>query len=1001
MYIELPNISNTSPEDQLAQIRSYIYKSNEQINAALSNFSVESIWKQSADIMSVSEDSLKDEKEEMLSQYKTIRDLIIKTADVAIKEDQSFSVLMNGNYVAQSVFGIFQKKTQSEIEANSENIRLNSEYTASLASDFADYKVDSQNYIKMGLLDDSEGMAVYGIDIGLLSEKFIVDGQEVINRANLKARITPDEFAFYQRDHKVAWIDENDIHFPKAHITGGSINIGDHFSVTEDGTITATAGTIGGLSISSLTESAKGVSLTPSTPSVKYNSKIGYSTLRVLFSANIRNINVKQRLYYGSTDGDNWTCISSGDTGDKLWITTSSMFNEKPVYYVKLVVYDNTDTEYEAITSVICVSDGNDGTSVRILGSAFIPEGTMITIGNNYDIFYDQACTRLINSTTTQLLQGDAYLIAGYLFVYMPDTDNFNCSGEIKGTDGTDGTNGQNAVEYTIESDVSSVNKSVLGTSCDPSVISFRIVKRDGGTSSYYSTSYRLFTYDGSKWTLESVGNSSSPTANLNYLKTTIANLQAVKCEATVDGITYTRTIPVLVSNDELMAWAKVENGQTVIDGAKIYTGSITANKLDVKELSALGATIAGFTIGDSELMTDRALYSRMTKDGKYYEYGINKGDVNNRLFYVATSNASYNPALAKYPFYVTCDGKLYCENAEISGKVTASSGTIAGFAIDSEQMRCTTSDDNWLAICKNGRLGNNIAIQIKNGTNNYPFTLRYDGSLRCTNATITGDSDIDAACIRNLTADYITSGVLDARKVSVTNLNASNIIGGTIDASKVRVTHLSADLITAGTISAKVILSNSGNLFTGSMTGSVTATSGSLGGGNDGAWLIDGYYGLISHYSNNTRTEFTPHRLNERSRKSDGSYEIFGTELHNIIGAGIAWRSGSSDRRLKKNIHRIDMRYDMLYDSLKPVKFKFKDNDSQTHIGFIAQDIVKSISDSRLESSNLNMVELVDDYYRVNKEQMIALNVWQIQKLKRRIQKLENKLEMLEDKYG
>ena len=37
MYIDLPNIDGTTTEEQLAQIRSYIYRLNEQLNVVLGN----------------------------------------------------------------------------------------------------------------------------------------------------------------------------------------------------------------------------------------------------------------------------------------------------------------------------------------------------------------------------------------------------------------------------------------------------------------------------------------------------------------------------------------------------------------------------------------------------------------------------------------------------------------------------------------------------------------------------------------------------------------------------------------------------------------------------------------------------------------------------------------------------------------------------------------------------------------------------------------------------
>ena len=50
-----------------------------------------------------------------------------------------------------------------------------------------------------------------------------------------------------------------------------------------------------------------------------------------------------------------------------------------------------------------------------------------------------------------------------------------------------------------------------------------------------------------------------------------------------------------------LKEWC-AKNDQTFIDGAKIYTGSITAEKISIDDLKALQAKIGGFTIGDTNL---------------------------------------------------------------------------------------------------------------------------------------------------------------------------------------------------------------------------------------------------------------------------------------------------------------------------------------------------------------------------------------------------------------
>lgn len=54
----------------------------------------------------------------------------------------------------------------------------------------------------------------------------------------------------------------------------------------------------------------------------------------------------------------------------------------------------------------------------------------------------------------------------------------------------------------------------------------------------------------------------------------------------------------------KLASWAS-KNDSTYIDGGKIYTSSITADKLNVTSLSAICAKIGGFTIGDNSLSVE------------------------------------------------------------------------------------------------------------------------------------------------------------------------------------------------------------------------------------------------------------------------------------------------------------------------------------------------------------------------------------------------------------
>ena len=77
------------------------------------------------------------------------------------------------------------------------------------------------------------------------------------------------------------------------------------------------------------------------------------------------------------------------------------------------------------------------------------------------------------------------------------------------------------------------------------------------------------------------------------------------------------------------------------------------------------------------------------------------------------------------------------------------------------------------------------------------------------------------------IVADFITTGTLDASKITVTNLDASAITTGTLDASNITVTNLNAQSITAGYLSVDRIQSAS---LTGAKIAQKTITGGSSG---------------------------------------------------------------------------------------------------------------------------------------------------------------------------
>lgn len=582
-FIDLPNIGNGTAEEQLAQIRSYIYRNNEQLNATLANLSVDKMWEQTASALSASNGDIVEVNKDLMSRYATIRDLVIKTADVVIQSDEKFTSQMNGNYVAISDFGKYLRDTTLDISGSSVGIEYLYNYASQLETDLDNYKVNQTSYIKQGLLDESGASPIYGVEVGLLSDSFEYNGKVIDTRSNLKTRITPTEMSWWAENKKLFYLDKDSVYFPYAKITGGSINIGNGtFTVDSFGNINATSGTIGGLDITALTDMAMGIDIRPNATLVKKTATDGYDVQNIAVNLTARNINVASTRWYTSNDGEVWAEYTRTATAMNMRISTATAFENSSVLYVKAESKADTgNTIYTAVCSIGCVSDGENGTSITILGSAY-KNNDDFHVGTPYDLYFDSECKNIINKTTTTLNNGDAYLVKGYLFVYDTKYNAFVCIGEIKGKDGKDGIDAQT---YEIYTDVSSVNKNILGTSCTPSAINIEFRQNSGGNTQLVTASeIRVWRMNGNKSVFyKSQKNTNNFSLSLSgEFNAYISTCTAIKIEVGYNNKVYTKTIPLIVSAEEIKAWAKVENGQTVIDGAKIYTGSVTAEKIDV-----------------------------------------------------------------------------------------------------------------------------------------------------------------------------------------------------------------------------------------------------------------------------------------------------------------------------------------------------------------------------------------------------------------------------------
>lgn len=238
-------------------------------------------------------------------------------------------------------------------------------------------------------------------------------------------------------------------------------------------------------------------------------------------------------------------------------------------------------------------------------------------------------------------------------------------------------------------------------------------------------------------------------------------------------------------------------------------------------------------------------------------------------------------------------------------------------------------------------------------------------------------------------------------------------------------------DLSNKPTIPAAVAVK--GNAETAYRTGNVNITPANMGLGNvnntadkdksvayarDTAGVIAG--------AGDVRVGFSGEGVNFRTYNKAGTAAVNG--YTNLGSGSYRWKQlfattatiSTSDRNLKKDIHQLTDTHLDFFLKLQPVSFLFKDGESgRTHIGFIAQDVEKAMSECGLtdldfagfckdqkvevffeEDENGDKIEkerpILDEngnpeyIYSLRYEEFIALNTYVIQELWKRVDAVE-----------
>jgi ubiquinone biosynthesis protein UbiJ len=85
---------------------------------------------------------------------------------------------------------------------------------------------------------------------------------------------------------------------------------------------------------------------------------------------------------------------------------------------------------------------------------------------------------------------------------------------------------------------------------------------------------------------------------------------------------------------------------------------------------------------------------------------------------------------------------------------------------------------------------------------------------------------------------------------------------------------------------------------------------------------------------------------------------------------------------------------YDVIFDALHPVTFKYNDGTSgRIHMGMIAQEVEGVVNRAGVSTDDFAAICVENEQYSLRYGEFVAMCIDQIQKLKKRVEELENKL--------
>lgn len=209
--MQQPPILRGTDTEKIARIHSYLYQIVRDLNSALNNLTEDNFAAESNASQILRNGGTEAQRKEQSENLSTLKSLIIKTADNVRAEMDVIKTTLESEYVAQSDLGTFNEQIQADIEATASGLEQTINYNAEI---FEQYKIDTQGYIRQGIIGYNEDATpIIGVAIG--QEIKVDDSTGMIDTSNDMAVWTPNRLSFYVNGMEVA------------HFSNRALNVGD------------------------------------------------------------------------------------------------------------------------------------------------------------------------------------------------------------------------------------------------------------------------------------------------------------------------------------------------------------------------------------------------------------------------------------------------------------------------------------------------------------------------------------------------------------------------------------------------------------------------------------------------------------------------------------------------------------------------------------------------------------------------------------------------------